>query len=280
MNRKVIIGAAGFVGSAISTELEQMGHEVVRVTRSDVDLAISGASEKLSRIISDGDTVVLAAAEAPCKSTAQFQTNIRMMCQLLDAVSVAQLQKIVYISSDAVYSDSSRPLTEESPAVPDSLHGVMHRTREMLLVTSRHPRLILRPTLIYGPADPHNGYGPNRFVRAARTGSEVVLFGDGEEMRDHVHISDVAYHAARAIESQLGVINIASGELRSFYELAAKAVALSGGKSKIFKQPRQGPMPHGGYRAFDISRLRSVLEFRSMTLPEIAIEKEFHRYGT
>lgn len=278
-NRKVVIGAAGFVGSAIAAELEKTGNEVVRTTRSDVNLADADASARLSRIISDGDTVVFAAADAPCKSTHQYLTNIQMLCGLIDAVTHIRLEKLVYVSSDAVYSDSKQPLREESPAAPESLHGVMHRSREMLLTTTRHPLLVLRPTLIYGPSDPHNGYGPNRFIRSARAGSEVILFGDGEELRDHVHISDVAFYAARAVESETGVLNIASGELRSFMELATKAVDLSGGGARIRTQPRQGPMPHGGYRAFDISRLQNKFGPRPMVLPEQAMEKEFHLYG-
>lgn len=280
MNRKVVIGAAGFVGSAIATQLEEMNHKVVRVTRSDIDLAEIGASAKLSQIISEGDTVVFAAADAPCKSTVQYLTNIQMICGLIDAVSGVQLEKLVYISSDAVYSDSRQPLNEESLAIPESLHGVMHRSREMLLTTTQHPLLVLRPTLIYGPADPHNGYGPNRFARAAKAGSEVVLFGNGEEMRDHVHISDVAYYAACAIVSDTGVVNIASGELRSFVEIATTAVALGGGSSRIRTQPRQGAMPHGGYRAFDIARLRDKFKSKPMILLEHALEKEFHLYGS
>jgi len=274
-----VIGAAGFVGSAIAAELEKTGSEVVRITRSDLNLADAEAEVSLSRIISDGDTVVFAAADAPCRSIRQYLINLQMVCSLIGAATNICLEKLVYISSDAVYSDSDRPLNEESPAVPESLHGVMHRSREMLLTASEHPLLVLRPTLIYGSSDPHNGYGPNRFIRSIRRGSDVVLFGDGEELRDHVHISDVAYYAARAIESETGVFNIASGELRSFMDLAKIAVGLGDGRSEIRSQPRQGPMPHGGYRAFNISRLQETFGPRPMVLPEYAMEREFHLYG-
>lgn len=274
-----MIGATGFVGSAIAAELEKTGNEVVRTTRSDIDLADAEAAVRLSRVISDGDTVVFAAADAPCRSIHQYLTNIQMVCCLIEAATNIRLAKLVYVSSDAVYSDSDRPLNEESPAVPESLHGVMHRSREMLLAASEHPLLVLRPTLIYGSSDPHNGYGPNRFIRSVRSGSDVVLFGDGEELRDHVHISDVAYYAARAIHSETGVLNIASGELRSFMDLATIAVGLGDGRSEIRSQPRQGPMPHGGYRAFNISRLQEMFGPRPMVLPEHAMEREFHLYG-
>ena len=53
------------------------------------------------------------------------------------------------------------------------------------------PLAILRPTLIYGEKDPHNGYGPNQFRRKANKGEAITLFGEGEERRDHVAIDDV-----------------------------------------------------------------------------------------
>ena len=50
----------------------------------------------------------------------------------------------------------------------------------------------LRPTLIYGTDDPHNSYGPNSFYRLATKNEDIVLYGEGEELRDHVHIDDVS----------------------------------------------------------------------------------------
>jgi nucleoside-diphosphate-sugar epimerase len=47
--------------------------------------------------------------------------------------------------------------------------------------------------------DPHNGYGPNRFRRLAAAGQEIVLFGGGEERRDHVLVDDVARDASRPL---------------------------------------------------------------------------------
>ena len=49
----------------------------------------------------------------------------------------------------------------------------------------------MRPTLIYGKKDPHNGYGPNKFLRKISSNQNIDLFGKGEERRDHVYIEDV-----------------------------------------------------------------------------------------
>ena len=60
------------------------------------------------------------------------------------------------------------------------------RPRNDVRRCARRDLAILRPTLIYGAGDPHNGYGPNRFRRLAATGKPIILFGEGEERRDHV----------------------------------------------------------------------------------------------
>jgi nucleoside-diphosphate-sugar epimerase len=113
--------------------------------------------------------------------------------------------------------------------------------------------------LIYGFGDPHNGYGPNQFLSRIRSGADIQLFGNGEERRDHVHIGDVGSIAARCLlKRPTGSLNVASGEVQSFREIAERAVKLSGGKVQIRTTPRNGPMPHGGYRPIAIDQLREL----------------------
>ena len=55
-----------------------------------------------------------------------------------------------------------------------------------------------------------------------------MLFGEGEERRDHVYIDDVAEIIARALKHRsVGALNIATGEVHSFRDLAEQAVAIS-----------------------------------------------------
>ena len=112
---------------------------------------------------------------------------------ILDALSAVGVAHVVNISSDAVYADGPLPLTETSPAAPTSIHGAMHLAREIAFTsTLKSPLATLRPTLVYGAGDPHNGYGPNKFRRQANRGEAIVLFGEGEERRDHVDVGDIA----------------------------------------------------------------------------------------
>jgi nucleoside-diphosphate-sugar epimerase len=180
--------------------------------------------------------------------------NIGMTAAVCEAIAKRPVAHLVYVSSDAVYADGPLPLTETSLAAPTSLHGAMHLVREQMLVsvTGSIPLAILRPTLVYGAGDPHNGYGPNRFRRQANRGETIVLFGEGEERRDHVDVDDIAEIVALVLDHRsAGVLNVATGSVASFRALAEKAVALAAMPVAIKSSPRTGPMPHNGYRPFD-----------------------------
>ena len=217
-----MLGAVGFVGAASVRRIAAAGIKTLALGRRELDLLGPGAAERLRALLLPGDTLVFVSARAPCKNAAMLIENVRMAETVCGAISGAPLGHLLYVSSDAVYRDSAEPLTEESCAEPGSAHGAMHLAREVLLRSEfPGPVGILRPTLIYGADDPHNGYGPNRFRRLAREGKEIVLFGDGEERRDHVHIEDVAELLARMVlRRSSGILNAVSGEVASFRELA------------------------------------------------------------
>ncbi len=258
--RVVVIGAGGFVGGAVAMRLRGAGVEVSGLGRAEVDLLLPDAAERLARRLRDGDTVVAAAARAPCRDLDMLVDNLLMVRAMRSAFSRVALAHVVNISSDAVYADGPVPLDEASPAAPETLHGVMHLAREIAFRTGLAvPLATLRPSLLYGAADPHNGYGPNRFRRLAAAGEDIVLFGEGEERRDHVLIDDLADLVCRVIDHRsTGTLNVATGEVQSFREIAERVVALAPRRCAIRTSPRRGPMPHKGYRPFDIAACRAA----------------------
>jgi nucleoside-diphosphate-sugar epimerase len=269
--RVVVIGSGGFVGGAIARRLAEEGIAHLALGRAELDLLAAGAGAKLAGLLREGDAVVTAAAIAPCKTTAMLVDNMRIVQTLVEGISAVPVAHVVNISSDAIYADGPVPLTEETPAAPTSLHGAMHLAREIALRSElRAPIVMLRPTLIYGAADPHNGYGPNRFRRLAAVGQEIVLFGEGEERRDHVAVGDVAEIAVRVLKhGSRGALNIASGEVHSFRSVADMAVAFAASPVPIKSSPRNGPMPHNGYRPFDVSATKAAFpDFRYTPLRE------------
>lgn len=253
--RAVVLGARGFVGRAAVRKLGATGVPLLGIGRTDLDLLDPAAAATLAGWLRADDAVVMVSARAPVKDIAMLTDNIRMMSAVCNAIAATPPAHVVYISSDAVYADSETPLTEASCAQPSSLHGVMHLTRELMLAhVFAGPLCLLRPTLIHGPGDPHNGYGPNRFRRLAEAGEPIVLFGDGEERRDHVFIDDVGEIIAKVLQRRsAGVLNVATGAVHSFRDVADAVAQMADHPATIRTAPRSGPMPHRGYRAFDVA---------------------------
>ncbi|WP_376984659.1 NAD-dependent epimerase/dehydratase family protein [Bosea sp. R86505] len=252
--RVVVIGANSFVARALTARLITAGVEVLGLGRAQVDLAADGAGPILAGFLRPTDSVVAVAAKAPCRNVVDFLVNARIIATMVDALRAQPVAHLLNISSDAVYGDEPVPLTEAAPAAPGSLHGAMHLSREIALSGLGIPFATLRPTLIYGASDPHGGYGPNMFRRKANRGEEILLFGEGEERRDHVAVEDVAELAARILlRRSTGRLNAASGQVTSFRDIAVAAARIAGRSVAITGRPRSGPMPHNGYRPFDVS---------------------------
>ena len=200
--RVVIIGAGGFVGGAIAGELAGEQVPLHGVTRKDIDLLADGAGKRLAAALRPDDAVVFVSALAPARNSAALMQNLVMAEQVIGALAAQPVAHLVYISSDSVYADDANPVTERSCRQPSTLHGMMHAARELMLQAEvKAPLAILRPSLLYGVRDPHNGYGPNRFRRLAEKGETITLFGEGEERRDHVYIEDIARLAALVIHA-------------------------------------------------------------------------------
>jgi nucleoside-diphosphate-sugar epimerase len=267
-DRVVIMGAGGFVGRASFDKLETGGVYALALTRREMDLLAPNASTKLAAQLTPATTLVVTSALAPVKNTPMLLDNLRMMQAVIEAVKAKPVAHLIYISSDAVYADSRAPLTESSCAEPGSLHGVMHLAREVMLKNelSNVPQAFVRPTLIFGPGDPHNGYGPNRFLRLAQSGKDIVLFGEGEERRDHIFIEDVAEIVRRCVLYRAtGIVNAVSGTVTSFKEIAELAAARFEPRVKVVGTPRVGAMPHNGYRAFEASLLARLFPDLKLT---------------
>jgi len=253
--RVVILGSAGFVAAAVQRRIEELGTSLLALPRTELDLTGTDAGERLAVLLRPDDALLFVAAKAPVKTESMLVENLNMCKAVCEALGRTSVNHVVYISSDAVYADSNDPLTEGSCAHPGSLHGVMHLAREVMLANAwKGPLCLLRPTLIYGADDPHNGYGPNRFLRLARAGENIVLFGEGEERRDHVWVKDVAEIVSRVLfHHSTGILNIATGEVVSFRDIAEQVVRMFSRSSQINGSPRVGLMPHNGYRPFNVA---------------------------
>jgi len=212
-SRVVVLGAKGFIGKTLKRILDAENINNLGLGRQEIDLLDINAAESLTNILGEQDALVVISAEAPVKNNTMLENNIHMMSSVCQAIENKAPSHLIYVSSDAVYADSDAPLSEKSCAEPASLHGLMHLAREVMLQNCfEGPLGIIRPTLIYGIEDPHNGYGPNRFRRLVAKGEDIVLFGKGEEQRDHVLVDDVAELIKYMIlYKSKGILNAATG---------------------------------------------------------------------
>jgi len=259
--RVVIFGASGFVGSSICNDLKSINVPFIGLSSKDIDLIQDNCVEKIEKLINDDDIILFISAIAPAKNIESIISNLKMIKNLKNALEKKNFSHIIYVSSDAVYKDSVKKITEITCAEPDSCHGLMHLCREKLLYDFREKLSIVRPTLIYGVDDPHNGYGPNQFLRKIQANENIKIFGKGEEQRDHVFIKDVSLIIKKIVlRKSIGIINAVSGSGSSFKEIAEYMIDITNSNVEIIEQDRNGPMPHNGYRLFDNTKLKSSFE--------------------
>ncbi len=249
-----IIGARGFVGSSIYNELVNQGFSAIPITRKNINLS-NDSFCSFSKLVSNKSILVFSAAIAPTRSSDDFFENMTILRNFIVAASKIKPLYILNISSDAIYPDSPYPLTEDVAPSPTSIHGLMHYVRESLLNIA-FPGIVghIRPTLIYGATDPHNGYGPNSFMRNALKNSDLTLFGEGEELRDHIYIGDVSKLAVEMLKQLVPqAVNAASGHVVSFFEIAQNIIGMTG-KGRILFKTREYSVPHNGYRPINIDK--------------------------
>ena len=267
----VILGSGGFISSHVERICKLKNKKYIAIKRKKIDLTKISNVKKIKKIINSEDIIFFVAAKAPAKNLLMFYENIKMIINFCKVFSNNSLNKIVYLSSDAVYSDSEKKLKEDSLKEPNNWHGLMHFIREQIIKNnfSYKKILILRPTLVYGKNDPHNGYGPNKFLRDAKNKKKIYIFGKGEELRDHIWVKDLANIIFKIIYSnQHGEFNLTTGKLISFYSIAK--IIQNKENIKIINLKRHGKMPHNGYRPISNNKIKKLFpNYKFKTLTEL-----------
>jgi UDP-glucose 4-epimerase len=279
--RIVIIGSSGIISVNLQKKLKEKKLKFITIGRKNINLKKDKSYKALKKKIKSHDIVIFVSAEAPAKNMQMFFNNMKICDNICEALKEKKINKIIYISSDAVYSDSLKKINEKSKTLPNSIHGMMHLMREInLQINFKNKLCILRPTLIYGFGDSHQGYGPNRFVNFAKKDKDIFLFGKGEEKRDHIYIDDLINILLRCIKgNKLGIFNLASGMVNSFNKIAKTVVRLSGSKSKIFNTKRIGLMPHNGYRPFNVNFIKKNFQNIELNTIEDGIKKYLRKFN-
>lgn len=306
--RALVTGAAGFVGWNMVGELEQRGWwvdaidirpfgsviEVVdaldffRTNRTRYDLAIHCAAVIGGRAAIDG-------------SPLSVGTNLALDCWYFRWLERSRTPRAVYFSSSAAYPtelqdaeyhdryvesvrDRVRRLTlgyrlSESDISlnvmrrPDQTYGLAKLCGEVLAeyAEAEGTRVtIVRPFSGYGEDQALDYPFPSFIDRARRRADPFEIWGDGEQVRDWVHVSDVVGATLAAVEQDVqGPVNICTGRPMSFNELA-KLVCAEAGYSPAFRHLTAKPSGVH-YRVGDPTKLLSFYE------PKTTLEEGIRR---
>lgn len=287
----LVTGGAGFIGSHIAKRLVGLGLEVniiddlsvgtednlpgsgkVRFFKEDV------ASEPFPADALDGvDVVFHDAARVSIRNSfddalRDARTNVLGTVNLLKACAGAGIRRFIYASSMAVYDTSAPvPLSEGSPVRPSSPYGASKLAGEeytrIFAGAAGFDYTVLRYFNTYGPGQ---GYTPyvgviTIFTEKLLKGEPPVIFGDGGQMRDFIHVDDVAEANVRAMLAPEGneTINVGTGQGTSVNELAGWLTGFIAPELT----PSHGPAPTGEPRdsIADIGRLRDLLGLEPST---------------
>ncbi|UCE95320.1 MAG: SDR family NAD(P)-dependent oxidoreductase, partial [Candidatus Bathyarchaeota archaeon] len=218
----LVTGGAGFIGSHVVDKLVGLGHEVVVL-----DNLSTGLLENLRRHVDDGnvgfvegdirevrlvdrlfkrvDAVVHLAAvtSVPFSMSHPVLTNrvnLDGTLNLLRASLENNVERFVLVSSCAIYGEPCySPVDEEHPMHPLSPYAASKLAAEHYCRVFKSAygldAVVLRPFNVYGDRqrreDMYSGV-ITRFAESMLTGKPLVVYGDGSQTRDFVHVYDVA----------------------------------------------------------------------------------------
>jgi len=257
-DRILITGAGGFLGRYVVAQLPT----ACGITRAECDLTDLAAVRRTCDQIQP-TLVIHLAAKIPGRGTDSLETifreNVLATANLLSCLPATGY--FLYSSTLDVYGDSPpTPITERTPTDPVTDYAIMKLAAEKVTQARAPARAgILRFTHLYGAGDHGIKLIPKVMETVAR-GDTPVIFGDGSDLRDFLHVTDAARAVVLAAQTRAtGIFNVASGHSLTVREtVEAIFHAFQKPVAPIFK-PRQKPRLDF---SFDTSRLRSELQFQ------------------
>ena len=217
-------------------------------------------------------------------------TDLAIDAEFFNWAIAARPERILYASSSAAYpvdlqgENSHVALHEEMIdftsgrlGAPDMTYGWAKLTGEYLAriaaETYRLKVACVRPFSGYGEDQDESYPIPAIAARAARREDPLTVWGTGQQGRDFVHIEDcvTVMLLALSIIHDGGAINIGSGRLTNFLEVAQLFADLAGYRPEIRTQTDKPVGVQARYA--DTSQLRARLQWS----PEISLEAGFAR---
>lgn len=276
-NKNIVVsGGLGFIGSHIVEELidenqitiidnkssgkiENLAnpkHENLNIIEEDLTKI---SLKDLTSILEDVNYVFHLAAlasvpmsvEDPIRSNTN---NVDATVKLLNASKDAEISKLIFSSSSAVYGENpNMPLCESEPLMPTSPYAASKASCELYCQSFFESyglsTVSLRYFNVFGPRqDVNSQYAaviPN-FIHSLVNEEQAIIYGDGEQTRDFIYVKDVVKSNIAAAKSDFnGIVNVASGISMSVNKLYTVIKnTLGSNLDPIYKNERAGDIKH------------------------------------
>jgi UDP-glucuronate 4-epimerase len=272
MNRTLVTGGAGFIGSSLCDRLLERGDEVTvldnfndaydpRIKRRNA-AGLAGArvvegdfrdAELVERLFEEGDfeVVVHLAAMAGVRPSLldplhYYDVNIRGTLNILEAIRKRPETRYVFASSSSVYGTNENVPFREDDDIhhPVSPYAATKRAGELLAYTYHHlyeiPTTCLRFFTVYGPRQ-RPEMAIHKFVRMILKGEPIPFFGDGSSRRDYTYIDDITAGVAQSIDRCEGyeIYNLGESATTSLSELVTSLGEVLGREPILDRKPMQ-----------------------------------------
>jgi len=231
MNRYVVTGGAGFIGSALVRQLVAEGDGEVLV----IDNLLTGYEKNLedvasridfrrldirdyaamTQVVRSSDVVFhLAAIPSVPRSihdpAPSHEVNIDGTFNILRACAQAKVRRVIYAASSSAYGDTeSLPKVESMLPHPQSPYAVQKLVGEYYASVFHScfglETVALRFFNVYGerqdPSSPYSGV-LSLFMKALLARRSPTIYGDGEQTRDFTYVEDVAALCRKAASAE------------------------------------------------------------------------------
>lgn len=237
-------GAGGFLGSFFTKYLEERGHSVSRVTSSQCDLRVPGSLQKRYSG-QDFDAILHLAAWTQAGDFCMKFPGQQWINNQLINTNVLQWwnqeqrgAKLVFMGTSCVYAPDST-LREETFMIGEPIDSLYTyaMTKRMLYQGAKalakeygQKYICLVPSTLYGPGYHTDGRQMHfifdlirKIIRGKEFGEEVVLWGNGHQRREVVHVEDfckIGYELMLGYENE--IFNIGAGVDYTIREFASK----------------------------------------------------------
>lgn len=269
-SRILVVGGAGFVGSHIVDQLTRepvreivVLDNFVRGTRHNLEQAVRDPRVKVvegsitdlplvQTLMQGTDYVFHLAAlwlyECVYQPRAALEVNVVGTYNIIEAAQQANVKKVVYSSSASVYGNALfTPMTEDHPFNNRTMYGATKIAGEQFFRAFYERYGLnyvgLRYMNIYGPRMDYKGAYVSVIMKVLdkiEMGEPPVIFGDGSQSYDFIHVDDIARANILALKSDAtdDFFNIGMGVKTTINELVELLLSLTGSPLRPIYQPQ------------------------------------------